>query len=98
MNNDGDKGDYSPVTQRQPYGPTGFSRIALVRSTLQTAIAAVALVAIAASIPHWGSDSFPVLSLVIYVAGMVFVAMPLCLCYEALLESQAARTAGANPT
>jgi len=87
MKNDGDKGTLGPAPD-----PASSPRITLVRSALHAAIAVIALVALATSIPHWGSDNFPVLSLVIYVAGMVFVAMPLCLCYEALLKSQQERT------
>ena len=88
MKNDGDKGGHSPVHDGQMHDAPTSSRIALVRSALHVVIAVVALLAIATSIPHWGGDNFPVLSLVIYVAGMVFIAMPLCLCYEALLKSQ----------
>ena len=87
MKNDGDKGGHSPVHDRRMYDAPTSSRIALVRSALHVVIAVVALLAIATSIPHWGGENFPVLSLVIYVAGMVFIAMPLCLCYEALLKS-----------
>ncbi|KQW55890.1 hypothetical protein [Variovorax sp. Root411] len=94
MNNDGDKGDHSPVHERQTHDAPASPRITFVRSVLHTVIAVIALLAIATSIPHWGGDNFPVLSLVIYVAGMVFIAMPLCLFYEALLKSQAERTAG----
>lgn len=94
MNNDGDKGEHSPAADRQASSPPASARIALVRSALHAVIAAVALAALATSIPHWGGNEFPVMSLVIYVAGMVFVAMPLCLCYEALLKSQAERMAG----
>jgi hypothetical protein len=89
MKNDGDKGGHSPVHDRQMHDAPTSSRIALVRSALHVVIAVVALLAIATSIPHWGGENFPVLSLVIYVAGMVFIAMPLCLCYEALLKSYA---------
>ena len=88
MKNDGDKGGHSPVHDGQMHDAPTSSRIALVRGALHVVIAVVALLAIATSIPHWGGDNFPVLSLVIYVAGMVFIAMPLCLCYEALLKSQ----------
>ena len=89
MKNDGDKGDHSPVHDRQTYDPPASPRITLVRGALHAVIAVIALLAIATSIPHWGGDEFPVMSLVIYVAGMVFIAMPLCLCYEALLKSYA---------
>lgn len=93
MKNDGDKGSHSPATDRQTSSLRAPARITLVRSVLHAVIAVIALAALATSIPHWGGDEFPVMSLVIYVAGMVFVAMPLCLCYEALLKSQAERTA-----
>jgi uncharacterized membrane protein YhhN len=91
MNNDRDKGNLSPAPD-----PASSPRITLVRSALHAVIAVIALVALTTSIPHWGSDNFPVLSLVIYVAGMVFIAMPLCLGYEALLKSQQERTAIRN--
>lgn len=94
MKNDGDKGDHSPTPDRQMRHAPASPRITLVRSALHAVIAVIAIAALATSIPHWGSDNFPVLSLVIYVAGMVFIAMPLCLCYEALLKSQQERTAG----
>jgi hypothetical protein len=88
MNNDRDKGNLSPAPD-----PASSPRITLVRSALHAVIAVIALLAIGTSIPHWGGDEFPVMSLVIYVAGMVFIAMPLCLGYEALLKSQQERTA-----
>jgi hypothetical protein len=92
MKNDGDKGGHSPVHDPQtPDDAPASQRIALVRSALHAVIAVIALLAIGTSIPHWGGDEFPVMSLVIYVAGMVFIAMPLCLCYEALLKSQQER-------
>jgi putative Ca2+/H+ antiporter (TMEM165/GDT1 family) len=87
MKNDGDKGDLSPAPD-----PASSPRITFVRSALHVVIAVIALAALATSIPHWGGDEFPVMSLVIYVAGMVFIAMPLCLLYEALLKSQQERT------
>ena len=96
MNRDGDKGDHSPASQTRTSDPPASSRIAQVRSALQAVIAVVALLAIGTAIPHWGSDNFPVLSLVIYVAGMVFVAMPLCVCYETLLKSRAEGGEGAQ--
>jgi hypothetical protein len=91
MKNDRDKGDLSPAPD-----PASSPRITLVRSALHAVIAVIALLAIGTSIPHWGGDEFPVMSLVIYVAGMVFIAMPLCLCYEALLKSQQESMAGRN--
>ena len=69
-------------------GDKGAARIALMRSALRIVIAIIAGIAAVASIPYWGGEHFPVTSLVIYVAGMVFVAMPLCLYYESLLESR----------
>jgi hypothetical protein len=87
MNNDRDKGNLSPAPD-----PASSPRITFVRSALHAVIAVIALLAIGTSIPHWGGDEFPVMSLVIYVAGMVFIAMPLCLGYEALLKSQQERT------
>ena len=94
MKNDGDKGDRrpNPVSDRPSNDAPASPRITLVRSALHAVIAVIALLAFATSIPHWGGDNFPVLSLVIYVAGMVFIAMPLCLFYEALLKSQQERT------
>lgn len=89
MKNDGDKGDHRPVHGRQTHDAPASPRIALVRSALHAVIAVIALLALGTSIPHWGGEHFPVLSLVIYVAGMVFIAMPLCLFYEALLKSSA---------
>jgi len=54
---------------------------------LKTVIALIAIGAAAASIPYWERADFPVTSLIIYVAGMVFIAMPLCLYYESLLKA-----------
>lgn len=69
-------------------GDKGAARIAFMRSALRIVIAIIAGIAAVASIPYWGGAHFPVTSLVIYVAGMVFVTMPLCLYYESLLESR----------
>ena len=54
---------------------------------LKTVIALIAIGAAAAAIPHWERADFPLTSLIVYVAGMVFIAMPLCLYYESLLEA-----------
>ena len=85
MDKVGDKGDLGD----------GFARAdarerwtACMRYALEGVIAIIALGAAFASIPYWGGADFPVTSLVIYVAGMVFIAMPLCLYYESLLQSQ----------
>ncbi len=94
MKNDGDKGDRqspSPVSDLHSQDAPASPRITLVRNALHAVMALIALLAVATSIPHWGGSNFPVLSLVIYVAGMVFIAMPLCLFYEALLQSQQRR-------
>ncbi|MBB3642653.1 MULTISPECIES: hypothetical protein [Variovorax] len=88
----GDKGESLrefPESSRTS-APPGLSRIALTRGALRGTIALIAGLALVASIPYWGGMHFPVTSLVIYVAGMVFVAMPLCLYYESLLMAQAA--------
>ncbi|GAA4359144.1 hypothetical protein GCM10023165_54890 [Variovorax defluvii] len=69
------------------YDPRGYRQTTWTRHVLTAVIAIIALGAAAASIPYWDGPTFPVTSLVIYVAGMVFVAMPLCLLYEALLKS-----------
>ena len=90
MDDDGDKGECSPV-DGQKYDPPGYSRTTFLRNALQCVIAVIATGALAASIPYWGSDDFPLMSLIIYVAGMVFIAMPLCLYYESLLQSHRER-------
>ena len=83
-----DYGDKREDTQQdcQRYDPRGYRETTWMRHALTAVIALIALGA-AASIPYWDGPGFPVTSLVIYVAGMVFVAMPLCLLYEALLKS-----------
>jgi hypothetical protein len=85
MDKVGDKGDLDD----------GFARAdarerwtACMRYALEGVIGIIALGAALASIPYWGGADFPLTSLVIYVAGMVFIAMPLCLYYESLLQSQ----------
>jgi hypothetical protein len=86
MDDNGDKCE-DPQQDCQRYDPRGYQQTTWMRHLLTAVIAVIALGAAAASIPHWGGAGFPVTSLVIYVAGMVFVAMPLCLLYEALLKS-----------
>lgn len=95
MNEHGDKGGRNTASDRPaddaPQGDE--TRIAWLRGAFRAAIAVVAAIAAAASVPHWGGDSFPIASLVIYVAGMVFVAMPLGLYYESLLQAHERRRA-----
>lgn len=85
MDHDGDKGD----------DRAGHLRAAFMGRALKAVIAIIAIGAAAASIPYWGSADFPVMSLIIYVAGMVFVAMPLCMYYELLLKAHEERMASA---
>ncbi|RZL86193.1 MAG: hypothetical protein EOP82_30880 [Variovorax sp.] len=89
------KGESSPQ-ERTTYDPAGYSRTTWMHHVLWAAIAVITLGALAASIPSWGSTDFPVASLIIYVAGMVFVTMPLCLCYESMLKAHEARVAQAR--
>lgn len=86
MDHDGDKGDDRP----------GHLRAAFTGRALKAVIAIIAIGAAAASIPYWGSADFPVMSLIIYVAGMVFVAMPLCMYHELLLKAHEERVADAR--
>ncbi|UVH58416.1 hypothetical protein NWF24_03105 [Variovorax paradoxus] len=95
MKKDGDKGKRLQSLQSfaqgpRTYAPPGLSRIAFMRGALRGVITLIAISAAVASIPYWDDMQFPVTSLVIYVAGMVFVAMPLCLYYESLLMAQQA--------
>ncbi len=90
MHDDGDKGECS-MLDRQKYDPPGYSRTTFLRHALQCVIAVIAAGALFASIPYWGGDDFPLMGLIVYVAGMVFVAMPLCMYYEALLQAHQAR-------
>ncbi|MBT2322271.1 hypothetical protein J7E62_07930 [Variovorax paradoxus] len=99
MDDDGDKGDdrsEDSSLERDGYDHPGYLRTNLLRHALQLVIAVIAVGAAAASIPYWGSSDFPVMGLVIYVAGMVFVAMPLCMYYESLLEAHRGRVAEAK--
>ena len=84
-----DYGDKCEDTQQdcQRYDPLGYRQTTWIRHALTAVTALIALGAAAASIPYWDVPTFPVTSLVIYVTGMVFVAMPLCLLYEALLKT-----------
>ncbi len=95
MDDNGDKFEETP-RDCQRYDPRGYQQTTWMRHVLTAVIAVIALGAAAASIPHWDGASFPVTSLVIYVAGMVFVAMPLCLLYEALLKTHHAHVAHAK--
>lgn len=88
MKRDGDKDEGLPQEGPRAFAPPGLSRIAFMRGAFRGAITLIAGLAAVASIPYWGGMHFPVASLVIYVAGMVFVAMPLCLYYESLLQAQ----------
>ncbi|MCR8957118.1 hypothetical protein M0765_005000 [Variovorax sp. S2] len=69
-----------------------------MRNALRCVIAAIAAGAAVASIPYWGGDDFPLMGLIVYVAGMVFIAMPLCLYYESLLQSHEERVEHARHT
>jgi membrane-bound acyltransferase YfiQ involved in biofilm formation len=95
MHDDGDKGECS-MLDRQKYDPPGYSRTTFLRHALLCVMAVIAAGAVLASIPYWGGGDFPLMSLIIYVAGMVFVAMPLCLYYEARLQSHQERVAHAR--
>ncbi|MDR6534786.1 hypothetical protein [Variovorax soli] len=85
MDHDGDKGGKGEGPRIECAG----DRWTLFMGwALKTVIALIAVGAAAASVPYWERADFPVTSLVIYVAGMVFIAMPLCLYYEALLRTR----------
>jgi hypothetical protein len=99
MDHDGDKGDdrsEDSDPEREGCDRTGYLRAAFMGNALKAVIAVIAAGAAAASIPYWGSADFPLASLIIYVAGMVFVAMPLCMYYELLLKSHEERVAQAR--
>jgi hypothetical protein len=99
MDRDGDKGDdrsEDSSREREGFDRPGYLRAACMGRALKTVIAIIAIGAAAASIPYWGSADFPVTSLIIYVAGMVFVAMPLCVYYESLLKVHEERVAHAR--
>lgn len=89
MDHDGDKGDKGEDPQRDcaSDAPSGDRWTTVMGWALKTVIALIATGAAAASIPYWERADFPLTSLIIYVAGMVFVAMPLCLYYESLLKA-----------
>ena len=97
MHDDGDKGECSRL-DRQKYDPPGYSRTTFLHNALRCVIAAIAAGAAAASVPYWGGDDFPLVGLIVYVAGMVFIAMPLCLYYESLLQSHQERVEHARHT
>ncbi|RST56044.1 hypothetical protein [Variovorax sp. MHTC-1] len=98
MDHDGDKGDdrsEDSSPEREGHDRPGYQRAAFMGRALKAVIAIIAVGAAAASIPYWGSADFPVTSLIVYVAGMVFVAMPLCMYYEVLLKVHEERVASA---
>lgn len=95
MNNVGDTSECSDQDGRT-YDPPGYLRVRLLRHALTTVMALIGLGALAVSVPYWDGSGFPVPSLVVYVAGMVFVTMPLCMYYESLLLSHRQRTAQAK--
>lgn len=71
--------------------PQGYRRTTLMRRTLQCVIALIVAGAAFASIPYWESPDFPLMSLLVYVIGMGFVTMPLCMYYEWLCQAHARR-------
>lgn len=92
MHNVGDTSDCSDQDGRT-YDPPGYLRVRLLRHALTAVMALIGLGALAVSVPYWDGSGFPVPSLVVYVAGMVFVTMPLCMYYESRLLSHQQRTA-----
>lgn len=81
---------------RKTCDPGGYVRTTGLGYTMLLVIAAIVAAAAAASYPSWDGSGFPVASLVIYVAGMVFVAMPLCVLYELSLQAHTARLQDAS--
>ncbi|MDM0076010.1 hypothetical protein QTH90_16515 [Variovorax sp. J2P1-59] len=73
-------------SDRERCDPQGFRRTTRLREILRVVTLLVAGVALVASIPCLSNASFPVTSLIIYTAGMVFITMPLCLIYESSLQ------------
>ncbi|MDM0105399.1 hypothetical protein QTH97_10680 [Variovorax sp. J22R24] len=73
-------------SDRERFDPQGYRRTTWLREILRVVTLLVAGVALVASFPCLSSASFPVTSLVIYSAGMVFITMPLCLVYESSLQ------------
>jgi hypothetical protein len=99
MAHDGDKGDHGSEDsspEREVIDRPGYLRAAIMGYALKAAIAVIAIGAALASIPYWGGAEFPVTSLVIYVAGMVFIAMPLCVYCESLQKMHEERVAHAR--
>ena len=85
MQNNGDK----RATARQDdqrHDPLGARRAAFCGRALKAVMVLIALAALAASIPSLARADFPLASLLIYVIGTAFVAMPLLLYHEYLLK------------
>ncbi|MFC5607488.1 hypothetical protein [Variovorax soli] len=62
------------------------ARAAFCGRALKAVIALIALVAVVVSVPALSRADFPLASLLIYCIGMGFIAMPLCLYHELLLQ------------
>ena len=73
-------------SDRERFDPLGYRRTHWIRWALRVVILLVAGAALAAAYPCLRSADFPVASLIIYSAGMVFISMPLCLLYESALK------------
>jgi hypothetical protein len=95
MHSNPDPGPFSRL-DRETYDPLGYRRTTLMRGVLWVVGALVAAAALAASLPYWGGADFPVASVVIYVAGMVFITMPLCMLHEWLLQAHEQKIARAK--
>lgn len=71
--------------------PQGYQRTTRMRRALQCVVALIVLGAAFASFPYWEGADFPLMSLLVYVIGMGFVTMPLCMYYEWLCQAHARR-------
>jgi hypothetical protein len=85
MQNNRDKRATARQDHRR-HDPLGARRAAFCGRALKAVMVLIALAALAASIPALSRADFPLASLLIYVIGMAFVAIPLLLYHEYLLK------------
>ncbi|MDM0114199.1 hypothetical protein QTI66_18745 [Variovorax sp. J22R133] len=85
MEIDGGKREYSRADSEK-FDPQGLRRTTFMGRALKAVMAIITIAAVLACIPYRDGADFPMMGLLIYVIGMAFVTMPLCLWYEWLLK------------
>jgi len=85
METDGGKRN-EPRADSEKFDPRGVRQTTLVGFALNGVMVVITIAALLACIPYWGGSDFPMMGLLIFVIGMAFVTMPMCLWYEWLLK------------